>query len=257
MQAAEVHDLLFGELVLFSTRAPDKTAPNEDAATFITVDEGQAVLAVADGMGGSPAGRRASKLALEELLAAIVAGRKENKKLRNAILNGFENANRAVQGLGVGAATTIAVAEIDGNKLRTYHAGDSKVLLVGQRGKLKWQTIGHSQIDYAVESGMLAAAEAMHHEDRHLVLSAVGSTEMRVEISSVIKLASRDTLILATDGLFDNLHLNEIVDAVRKGKLNDVAADLVSQTLARMQGVDEAAPSKPDDLTFIVYRPTA
>jgi serine/threonine protein phosphatase PrpC len=171
-------------------------------------------------------------------------------------LNGIEAANGAVRELGTGAATTLALIEIQDGTIRPYHVGDSVILLTGQRGKLKMQTIAHSPIGYAVEAGLMEEEEAIHHEDRHVISNVIGSDQMRIEIGPPIKMASRDTLILASDGLLDNLLPSEIVEFVRSGPLDEALAALVAEARRRMGDDNGKAPSKPDDLTVIAYRPS-
>lgn len=180
----------------------------------------------------------------------------ERGMLRTAIMNGFETANQSVRDLGVGTATTLAVAEVNDGAVRPYHVGDSIIIVVGQRGKIKLQTVSHSPVGYAVEAGVLDEFEAMHHEDRHLVSNVIGMPEMRIEVGSTVHLAPRDTLLLASDGLFDNLHLGEIVESLRKGMLADVMQRLVQNARQRMSQPTAEQPSKPDDLTFVVFRRT-
>ena len=129
------------------------------------------------------------------------------------------------------------------------------ILVVGQRGKIKLQTVSHSPVGYAVEAGVLDEKEALHHEDRHLVSNMLGLADMRIEVGSIVELAPRDTLLLASDGLFDNLHLDEIVDRVRKGPLTQVVQHLASDAAQRMTIPREGQPSKTDDLTFVAFRP--
>jgi len=64
-------------------------------------------------------------------------------------------------------------------------------------------------------------------------------------------LAPRDRIIVASDGLSDNLHLSEIVEAVRKGPLTRAVDALGALGQRRMEAPAEGAPSKPDDLTLI------
>jgi len=243
-----------GQVAIFSARSPDKESPNEDAAAVVPAGEHAAVLIVADGMGGSPAGQRASALAVEEMVAALSEAAPDEPNLRAAVLNGIENANRAICELGVGAASTLAVAEVWGDSVRPYHVGDSMILLVGQRGKLKLQTVSHSPVGYAVESGMLDAAEAMHHEDRHVVSNILGTPQMRIEVGSPIRLARYDTVLLATDGLLDNLHTEEIIARIRKGPLPFALLTLADDARRRMTAPQPGEPSKADDLTFVLYR---
>ena len=79
------------------------------------------------------------------------------------------------------------------------------ILAIGQKGKIKLQTISHSPVGLAVESGHLDESEAMHHEQRHVVSNVVGDQTMRIEVGAKLMLAPRDTVLLSTDGLFDNL----------------------------------------------------
>ena len=87
-----------------------------------------------------------------------------------------------------------------------------------------------------------------------MISNVLGSTEMRIDVGSPIDLAPRDTLVLASDGLSDNLLLSEIVELVRAGPLPDAARDLATSATHRMEEPREGKPSKPDDLTFLVFR---
>jgi len=264
MTQPQAHELAGGRAVVFSAKSPSKETPNEDALAVLNVasrgvpGEERCVLAVADGVGGQPGGGQAARLAIEHL-ARAVEGVAAEASLREAILDGFESANAAICAMGSGAATTLAVAEIAvtesrGARVRPYHVGDSGVLVVGQRGKLKLQTIFHSPVGYAVEAGLLDENEAIHHRDRHLISNALGDESMRVEVGAVLDLQPRDTLLLASDGLFDNLRTEEIVAAVRKGPLERAVSRVAASCATRMSGKADAKPSKPDDLTVIAFR---
>jgi serine/threonine protein phosphatase PrpC len=254
MDSPELLRVGSGTALVFSTRAPDKTDVNEDAAVLISGDSSSCVLVVADGAGGLSSGNQASSLAIESLCKAVTGSADAGNGLREPILDGIEQANRRINALGVGAATTLAIAEIQGRSMRPYHVGDSMILVVGQRGKLKLQTISHSPVGYAVESGLLDAEEAMHHDERHLVSNMVGSQDMRIEIGATVELAPRDTVLVATDGLFDNLHLEEIVDTIRAGRLDRIGPRLATLCRERMMNPQADRPSKPDDLTFVLFR---
>lgn len=254
MVAGELLEVGVGSLAVYSSRSPEKETPNEDAAAVIRSDAESGLLAVADGLGGAASGQHAASLALESLKTAVEARVREQATLRSAILDGIEAANRAVVALGVGAGTTLAVLEIQGTTVRPYHVGDSMILVVGQRGKIKLQTTSHSPVGQAVEAGFLDAEQAMHHEDRHLVSNVIGSAEMKIEIGPTIQLAPRDTVLLSSDGLADNLYIEEIVDRMRKGPLDRAAARLALDARQRMTQPEPGQPSKPDDLTFVVFR---
>ncbi|MDH3584481.1 MAG: serine/threonine-protein phosphatase [Phycisphaerae bacterium] len=255
MTNAESYLLDGGEVSVFSARAPEKESANEDAAGLILFSDHAAVLVVADGMGGGRAGEEASAAAVTEVRGAVRRAAAAGDLLRTGIINGFEAANRAVRDMGVGAATTLAVVEVDQQVARPYHVGDSMILITGQRGRIKLQTVSHSPVGFAVESGMLDERDALHHEDRHLVSNVIGSPQMRIEVGARVKLAPRDTLLLATDGLFDNLHIEEIVARMRSGPLAAAADCLARDAQARMVEARQGQPSKPDDLAFVAFRP--
>lgn len=254
-------DFVGGTAAVFTTRSPQKPTANEDVAALWPTSPTSGVLAVADGLGGHASGERASRLAIETIQHTIhdalvpVDGQPAPDQLRDAILNGIEAANKVVRELGNGAATTLALVEIQDHTIRTYHVGDSVILLTGQRGKLKLQTIPHSPIGYAVEAGLMNEEDAIHHESRHVISNVIGSEQMRIEIGPTVEMAPRDTLILASDGLLDNLLPNEIVEFVRSGPLDLAVGALVTAAQGRMNNQSGAAPSKPDDLTVIAYRP--
>jgi len=245
-----------GEAAVFTSRAPDKQSDNEDAAAIIPFSETNGVLIVADGFGGHPSGDEAAALSIDALTRSISECSGADQ-LRAAIVDGFESANEAVLALGVGAATTLSVVEIANGVGRAYHVGDSDIVVVGQRGKLKFRTVSHSPIGYAVESGLMDDEEAIHHEERHIVSNMVGSDEMRIEIGSARKLSPRDTVLLASDGLYDNILFEDIVERIRKGPLPLSVAYLASLSRDRMATPRSEHPSKPDDLTIVAFRPGA
>jgi serine/threonine protein phosphatase PrpC len=256
MDDVEIVDVAGGQAAVFSARCPERESANEDAAAILSFGADACVLMVADGMGGERAGARASALAVHSMQQALAEAGREEWDLRDAILNGIERANRAVRELGVGAASTLAAVEIRDGAMRPYHVGDSTILLVGQRGKVKLQTVSHSPVGFAVEAGLIDESEAMHHEERHIVSNTLGAPDMRIEVGSARRLAPRDTLLLASDGLSDNLHTEEIVDRVRVGPLMAAAKRLAEDAGRRMREPTPDEPSKPDDLTFVGFRTT-
>jgi len=243
------------QVSVISHRGPHKSTGNEDGALVVWAAPDALVLAVADGVGGLPAGEAASGLALRALRDALRLRLGEGADLREAILSGFDRANRAVLQTGAGGATTLAVVEVSAGRLRSYHVGDSGVLVFGGRGKIRLQTIFHSPVGYAVEAGVLDEAQAMHHEDRHLVSNVVGDRGMHVGMSYPLRLRPMDTVLLASDGVFDNVFTGEAVERLRKGPLHDGALALAQACLERMREPAEHAVSKPDDLTLVAYRP--
>lgn len=244
-----------GGVAAISIGDAEKDGPNEDSAAVIPVNDTHVVLAVADGVGGLANARRASNLTVQALRKALKGnGEAAGRSLRTAILDGIDAANKAILDSGSGGASTLALAEIGPGYVRPYHVGDSVVLICGQRGKLKLYTTPHSPVGFAMEAGLLDEKEALEHSELNMIFNVIGSRDMRVEVGSELPLAPNDTLVLASDGLTDNVLQEEIIAAVRKGPLDRAADRIADLALKRMRGDDGNAPSKPDDLTTLLYR---
>lgn len=255
MDQPEYYTAAHGQVGVFSSQSPDPSHErNEDSAALFTIGDDRAVLALADGAGGVRGGDIASALAIQQLQAELERGLDEERGLRGCILDAFENANQAIIEQGIGAATTLAVIEIDMDTIRSYHAGDTAVIAVGQRAKRKLQTVAHSPVGYAVESGVIDAQDAMQHDERHIISNFVGAPEMHIEVGPHMKLARRDTVLIASDGLTDNLHNGEIIETIRKGPLDQVMERVITTVRHRMESPGDEHPSKLDDLTFMIFR---
>jgi len=243
-----------GRVIAYTCRDPDKETENEDTVAVLPYGPAAAVLVVADGAGGLPAGKRASLTAVNTLASSLQAAMDQTTLLRTAILNGIEAANLAVLGLANGAATTLTVITLEGRLARSYQIGDSEAIVIGQRGRVKLQTTAHSPTGFAVEAGFLDEREALHHEERHLVSNFIGTTDMRIDVGAAVELDVLDTVLLASDGLMDNVHVAEIIEIVRKGPMAEAVRTLVGVASERMKKARDGQPSKPDDLSLILFR---
>ncbi len=254
MDEVEATELAGGLAAVFTVRSPLRETANEDGAALIPIDGRSAVLAVADGLGGGAGGKQASRVALASVADSLGRVVSAGGRLRTAVLDGLEEGNRAVRGLGIGAGTTFAAVGVSAGEIRPFQVGDSLILVAGGGGRVKWRTVSHSPVGYAVEAGILDETEALLHEDRHLVSNFLGAPEMRIEIGPRMKLAKRDTVLLASDGLADNLSLDEIAEALKSRSLEAAVGELVREARKRMVEPAAERPSKPDDLTVVAYR---
>lgn len=246
-------DLAQGQVSVRTFCSPEKETDNEDSAAVIPFGADGLVLAVADGVGGSPGGQQASNLAVRTLEEVLARTSPAPDNLRAAIVDAVEEANRRILDLGRGAATTLVVGEFLNGRVRSYHVGDSELMSVGQRGRIKLRVTPHSPTGFAVEAGLLDEDEAVEHDARHLIFNVIGAPDMRIEIGTPVRLDAYDTVILSSDGLLDNLFVDEIVNVIRSGTLARASDELTSLALTRMADSDNG-PSKPDDFTIILYR---
>jgi PPM family protein phosphatase len=247
----EVIETALGQVVLFSARRPGAQRPTEDSSLVLPLD-GALLLAVADGAGGHELGGEASEAAI----AVITEELYRSPSIDGAkVSQAFAAASAAVLRLGHEAITTLVVALIDHASVRTWHCGDSTALLMGQRGKRKLRTIDHTPPGLRAGEGTISFDDVHRDNQRHLLVTALGIEPLQIEHSGPVPLARRDTLLVASDGLFDNLLDGEIVEHLRKGPLAKGVAAMTERALQRMRRSNGDSTGKPDDLSLLVFRP--
>lgn len=139
-----------------------------------------ALMAVADGVGGRPAGRDAATLTLRALLRTETSERRGAGALRAAL----DTANRDVRGAATGdrfgMAATVVAAQIGTAGLTIAHVGDSRAYL-WRSGALHRLTDDHSLVAVLQRDGLLDASAARHHlsAPQSCVLSACGTRSLR------------------------------------------------------------------------------
>lgn len=251
MNRAETERCAFGEVAFFSSPSPGHPDHNDDSAAFLLSSD-WGVLAVSDGAGGTAGGGKASATVVEILQQAVPASLPVGE-VRAALLDAIEAADARIRETVPGALATIAAVVVEAGAARAISVGDSLCVVVGGRGKLKYRSIAHGPTGFAEEAGMLDEEEAIVHEERHFVSNMLGLAGMRVEVGVPLKLAPRDTVLVACDALFDNLRLEEIGDLARLRPLSAAVDALVALTGERMRG--EGPLSHQDDLTILAFRP--
>ncbi len=240
------------KFAMFTSVSPTKNRPNEDSAGWIQLKEDHWVFLVADGLGGLPAGDTASQLAISIILEALAASTLENAT--TALLVAIDAANKAILNTGNGGATTLTAVELEGNVARPIHIGDSTIQVTGQRGAVKFTSVSHAPTAAMEEAGQISEHESMMHQQRNLVSNVVGSQEMRIDVGPEINLNRYDTVILASDGLCDNLYRHEIIEGIRKGPLDESLENLIVTCRKTMLSGSRNSPSHPDDLTVLAFR---
>lgn len=175
---------------------------NEDNFLIRPVTPDGCLLAVADGIGGGPGGREASRLALAVLDDAIGVEMADVARLAAAVTL----VNRRVHDAGLaeeslyGMGTTLTAAVMGLDRLLLAHVGDSRAYRLGP-STIERLTEDHSVASEMERAGSLTHDEALHHPRRHVLTRAIGPFD-RVRVDLVDRAWSQDDqLLLCTDGL--------------------------------------------------------
>ena len=188
--------------------SPTPSHDNEDAVGVFDWEGKTGVLVVADGLGGLPRGGDASQQMVESLSHPKI------KKSVVPVVACLESVNESLVFGQSGSGTTVSVVTIERRRIRSYHVGDSATMVIGRRGRIKLQTTPHSPVGIAEANGQLDEKAAMIHPNRHVINNIIGMPDMWVDIERPIQLADLDTVILASDGLWDNLYRGEVIELV-------------------------------------------
>jgi protein phosphatase len=184
---------------------------------------------VADGIGGSAGGERASALAIDCVETFVLEtcqwfarlrGREEDAVFAdfqralaraNARLLGEATAHPELRGMG----TTLTLAFCLNDELFVAHAGDSRCYLL-RDGLLHRITADHTLAEEMVGQGLLSPEEAAQSRWSHVITNAVGgdSSEVKVELHKV-GLQPGDVLLLCSDGLTGMVSEDEVARVLR------------------------------------------
>ena len=238
-----------GEVALFTHASPTPRHDNEDAVGVFEWEGETGVLVVADGLGGLPRGGDASQQMVDSL-------RHPNfTESVDPVVSCLESVNESLVSGHSGSGTTVSVVTIKRRGIRSYHVGDSATMVIGGRGRIKFQTTPHSPVGIAEVNRELDEKAAMIHPNRHVINNIIGMPDMWVDIGRPIQLADLDTVILASDGLWDNLYRDEVAGLVGNRSLMESANGIFRTATGRMKHESGSDFGKPDDLSFILYRP--
>ncbi|MGC1213882.1 MAG: PP2C family serine/threonine-protein phosphatase [Micromonospora sp.] len=184
---------------------------NEDSALA-----GDRLVAVADGMGGLPAGEVASEIVIRILdeLAPPTAPDEAADALRAVVSTANQRIRAAitVDPARDGMGTTLTAALLAGDTLVLAQVGDSRCYLL-RDGELTQLTRDDTFVQALVDQGALSPDQARHHPQRSLVTRAVQGSDVPPAIGMLAVLPG-DRLLLCSDGLSDYVEDTAIVSAL-------------------------------------------
>jgi len=211
---------------------------NEDSAGA----EGT-VFVVADGMGGHAAGEVASRIAAEAVLELssrpVLQVRDVVAQVAEANRRILESAARHPEQTGMGTTVAgLAVVSVGGQRhWAVFNIGDSRVyrLLDGQLSQV---TVDHSEVWELVERGLITPEQAHRHPGRNIVTRSLGRDPMGAVDTWVFPPYPGEVFVICSDGLSNELSLEEIQAVLLEHPNPDEAATTLERAAVEAGGRD-------------------
>jgi len=216
---------------------------NED---YCHVDAKKGLFVVADGMGGRPGGKLASKTAVTAFVAQIGRLAGPARLQEDTIHSAIATVNEQVRALSqanpdmTGAGTTLTSFIVHENQGRTVHVGDSRVYLF-RDNYLKQLTTDHTLVSELLERNHLSAEKAEHYPYRHVLSRSVGANETVKPDIGKLTIVAGDWFLLMTDGLsevLDNESIEQLIQANCRESAQKMCCVLV-ETVMKHQMYDD------------------
>jgi PPM family protein phosphatase len=230
---------------------------NEDYFAYIEPEDQQEfdrrgrLFMIADGMGGHKGGQVASGLAVDAVRDRFL--QTECEDACAVLVESFQEAHRVIMEASQdsreldGMGTTCCAAILKHGQLVFGSIGDSRLYLI-RDGNVQPLTEDHTLVNEMMKQGVLSAEEARTHDQRNVLLAALGSESSRIAgefASTPIPLRAGDTLLMCSDGLHGQVTDQEMGSVVDSQPLTDACRELVE--LAKQRG-------GPDNITVQLLR---
>lgn len=173
---------------------------------------------IADGMGGHAAGEVASKLAASVIRAKYYDSESPPSQ---ALEEALHSANRALYQMASkqshlhGMGTTCTALVLWNDVALSAQVGDSRLYLV-RNDAIYLMSEDHSAVMEMVRRGAMSLADARQHEDKNIILRALGPQPV-VQVSTwkmPFPMRDGDQFVLCSDGLYDLVRDDEMQQTV-------------------------------------------
>lgn len=214
---------------------------NEDSYLSKKISNGYLFI-VADGLGGHDDGEMASYSAVNSIKEYLVNN--EVGSVAEAICFANDKVVEMQAKHSSKMKTTIALVYVTESKAIIAHVGDSRVYAF-KNGSIVHQTVDHSASQLAVSVGEIRPEDIRNHEDRNVLLRALGASDnVKVEVAE-IGINDFDALLLCSDGFWEYVLEAEMESELKCSKSAD-------KWLYKMRAIQlNRAPERCDNNTAI------
>ncbi len=210
---------------------------------------------VADGMGGHHDGEKASAITASMVASYITHyiflpmlnsdEDTERVPVTESMISAVQKANADIITKVPDGGTTLTAVAVIGDLAYVAHVGDSRIYLV-TKDNIEQITRDHSLVQRYVELNLLTREEASVHAQKNVLYRALGQSETLEVDALTRRLPPNSKLMLCSDGLWNLVSDEEIMDIVSKHSNPQEACDKLV-ALANAHGGS-------DNITVILLR---
>lgn len=221
-----------------------------DLANSFEIESKGVFAVLADGMGGYEMGKEAGELAVQTMLSEFASIAEEEDSIPRALEQSLHLANKAVYELALdhelewSVGTTLIAVVMQEGQLHWISAGDSRIYLY-RGGVLIPLTRDHvyaNRLNELVLAGKLTQEDADSHPERHLLTSYLGIPRIsEIDANQLpLQLTAGDWVLLCSDGLYDDITVPLLEEAMRQSP-QDAAAFILEHVLAQQRPYQDNA----------------
>lgn len=226
---------------------------NQDSYGFKNFQQCLA-LTVCDGMGGGPAGKMASSMAVDTILDYISSAKSPLEDIaREAMLKANEVVfNKAcTDDMLHGMGSTCTLLLLGESYAVAAHVGDSRIYQF-RKGKIKYRSFDHSMVFELVKKKVITEEQARQSAQSNVITRALGiNKEVEPEIH-ILKYKKGDVFALTTDGIHGSMPQIELVEDLNCNG-DDIAASVKSEA-DKVDDIGQKKGNNHDNLTLMMVK---
>ena len=203
------------------------------------------LFALADGMGGGEAGKRASLLAISAIGEGYFESGSESPML--SLQRAVDQANSTIYAFTVNArkagvvGSTIVAAAVVGSRAYIVNVGDSRAYHV-HGGQAQQITTDHNWANQQIQLGRMTPEQASAHENAPLLTHVLGQgASLQIplggqpdgQFSFVVELQPGEAIVLCSDGVTGVVPPQELAALAISAAAPQAAAQIVARAKAR------------------------
>ncbi len=212
------------------------------------------LVTVCDGMGGGPAGKTASSIAVDVIADKLLATPEDAaaeqavvEAVKAANLEVYEKSCSAQEFHGMGTTCTVLLL-MDGEAV-IAHVGDSRVYQLRGHKKL-FRTFDHSMVFELVQQNIITEEQARQSAQSNIITRALGlDTDVEVE-TAIVDYHAGDRFMLSSDGIHGVMPEKELLAQLTDKKMD--VADIVEHLTEEVESIGQSKGGAHDNNTIVL-----